>query len=190
VSTGLSRHNTAVRRRLALCRGLLVVLLAAAAGCGYQLSGHTGPAPANLRQISVPMFRNTTTVPGLERLFTAAVREQFLRDGRVRMAADAGAPALLQGEVRRYQLQLLATDRADFAVEYRIESELHITVEDRQQGRIILDQPIVVNTEYVESRQMGLAFSLVPSVIARERAQQAMAGEAAGRIVSLVLDRF
>jgi hypothetical protein len=133
------------------------------------------------------MFRNLTVVPGLERLFTAAVREQFLRDGRVRVATDAGATALLRGEVRRYLPQLLATDRTDFAVEYRLESEVHITVEDRQQGQIILDQPVVVNTEYIESAQQPL---LVPSDIARDRALQEMAREAAGRIVSLVLDRF
>jgi len=161
-----------------------MVLLAAVAGCGYQLSGHTGPVPANLQQISVPMFRNTTAVPGLERLFTAAVREQFLRDGRVRVATDAGAPALLRGEVRRYQLQVLATDRADFAVEYRVESEVHITVEDRRQGQIMLDQPVVVNAEYVLSERV------VPTEIARERALQEIAREAGERIVSLVLDRF
>lgn len=184
MSARSSRHASATPRGLEWRRELLLVLLAAVAGCGYQLSGHAGPAPANLRQISVPMFSNTTAVPGLERLFTAAVREQFLRDGRVRVATDAGASALLRGEVRRYQLQVLATDRPDFAVEYRIESEVHITVEDRQQAQIMLDQPIRFNTEYVESERV------VPSDIARERALQAMAREAAGHIVSLVLDRF
>ena len=184
MSTALRRHHTAAPRRLGLCRGLLMGLLAAGAGCGYQLSGHAGPAPANLRQLSVPMFRNTTSVPGLERLVTAAVREQFQRDGRARLATDTSATALVRGEVRRYQLQLLATDRADFAVEYRIESEVQITVEDRQRGQIIVNQPIVVNTEYIESERV------VPSDVARERALQAMAREAAGIIVSLVLDRF
>jgi outer membrane lipopolysaccharide assembly protein LptE/RlpB len=184
VSTGSSRHASAAPRGLGWRRGLLVVLLAAVTGCGYQLSGHAGPAPANLRQISVPMFSNTTAVPGLERLFTAAVREQFLRDGRVRVATDAGAPVLLRGEVRRYHLQVLATDRADFAVEYRAESEMHITVEDRRQGQIMLDQPLVVTAEYVLSERV------VPNDIARERALQNMAREAGERIVSLVLDRF
>jgi outer membrane lipopolysaccharide assembly protein LptE/RlpB len=169
---------------MALRRGLLVVLLAAVAGCGYQMSGRAGPVAANLRQISVPVFTNATAVPGLERLFTAAVREQFLRDGRVRVATDASATALLRGEVKRYLLQLLATDRADFAVEYRIETELHITVEDRQHGQILLNQPLVVNTTYVESERV------VPSEVARQRAQQEMARQAAGSIVSLVLDRF
>jgi outer membrane lipopolysaccharide assembly protein LptE/RlpB len=184
VSAALGRHATPIPRGLGLRRGLLLVLLAAVTGCGYQLSGHAGPAAANLRQLSVPMFSNTTAEPGLERLFTAAVREQFLRDGRVRVATDAGAPALLRGEVRRYQLQVLATDRSDFAVEYRVESEVHITVEDRRQGQIMLDQPVVVNAEYVLSERV------VPTEIARERALQDMAREAGERIVSLVLDRF
>jgi outer membrane lipopolysaccharide assembly protein LptE/RlpB len=53
---------------------LLVFLVVALAGCGYQLSGQPGAIPGSLQRISVPMFNNGTTVPGFEQLVTTAVR--------------------------------------------------------------------------------------------------------------------
>jgi outer membrane lipopolysaccharide assembly protein LptE/RlpB len=154
------------------------------AGCGYQLAGQAGTIPGNLQRISVPMFTNSTTVPGLEQLITTAVRTQLQRDGRVRLGPDAGSATQLRGEVRRYELALLASDRSDFALEYRVEVEVHVVVEDLRQHQTVLDQTLAINTEYVVSPQ------IVPTEIARERALLAVAREAGERLVSLLLDRF
>jgi outer membrane lipopolysaccharide assembly protein LptE/RlpB len=164
---------------------MLILLWAAVSGCGYQLSGQAGSVPDNLRQLAIPMFVNATPVPGLERLFTAAVRERFQRDGRVRLGSDVGLGTRLQGEITRYELtQILATTRDDRALEYRIQTELHITVVDRRQGQIVLQQPLIVTTEYVVSER------IVPTDIARDRALQTAAQDAGERVVSLLLDRF
>ncbi|MGH8058625.1 MAG: LPS assembly lipoprotein LptE, partial [Candidatus Entotheonellia bacterium] len=111
------------------CLGFLLGALVSLAGCGYQLSGQAGMVPATLRQLSVPMFTNKTTVPGIERLFTAAVRERLLRDGRVTLATAAGGTATLRGEVTGYRLQVLATNRDDRVLEYRVQTDVRITVE-------------------------------------------------------------
>jgi outer membrane lipopolysaccharide assembly protein LptE/RlpB len=160
---------------------LLAVVLA---GCGYQLSGQAGTVPGDLRRLSVPMFTNATSVPGLEHLVTRAVRTQLQRDGRVRLGTDASATAQLRGDVMRYGLSLLATDRNDFALEYRVEVEVHVIVEDLQRRQTLLDQRLAVDVDYVVSSQM------VSTDIARERALQALAREAGERVVSLLLDRF
>jgi len=166
------------------CRGLLVLLVVALTGCGYQLSGQAGTIPGNLQRISVPMFTNGTTVPGLEQLVTAAVRTQLQRDGRIRLGTDTSSSAQLRGAVRRYELSLLASDRSDFALEYRVEVEVHVVVEDLRQQQTTLDQTLAINTEYVVSPQ------IVSTDIARERALLAVAREAGERVVSLLLDRF
>jgi outer membrane lipopolysaccharide assembly protein LptE/RlpB len=173
-----------VRRAEPPWRGLFLLLVVALAGCGYRLSGQAGTIPGNLQRISVPMFANGTTVPGLEQLVTTAVRTRLQRDGRVRLGTDAGSTAQLRGEVRRYELLLLATNRDDFALEYRVEVEVHVVVEDLRQRQTVLDQTLAVNTEYVVSPQ------IVPTEIARQRALLAMAREAGERVVSLLLDRF
>ncbi len=174
----------AVLRVKLLCRHLYFLLVIVLAGCGYQLAGQAGTIPGNLQRISVPMFSNSTIVPGLEQLVTAAVRTQFQRDGRVRLGTDASSATQLRGEVRRYELSLLASDRSDFALEYRVEVEVHVVVEDLRQHQTVLDQTLAINIDYVVSPQ------LVPTDIARERALQAVAREAGERVVSLLLDRF
>jgi outer membrane lipopolysaccharide assembly protein LptE/RlpB len=160
---------------------LLVVTLA---GCGYQLSGRAGTVPGDLQSLSVPIFTNATTVPGLEHLITSAVRTQLQRDGRVRLGTDATSAAQLRGAVTRYGLALLATDPSDFALEYRVEVEVQVTVEDLRQRRMLLDHKLVVTTDYVVSSQM------VPNEIARERAMRAAAHETGERVVGLLLDQF
>jgi hypothetical protein len=155
------------------------------AGCGYQLSGQAGTTPGNLQRLSVPMFTNATPVPGLEQLITGAVRTQLQRDGRVRLGTDVSSAARLRGNVTRYGLAVLATDPSDFVLEYRAEVEVHVIVEDLQQRQTLLDQKLVVITDYVVSSPQ-----IVPNEIARERAMLAVARETGERVVSLLLDRF
>jgi hypothetical protein len=131
------------------------------------------------------MFANTTTVPGLEQLITSAVRTQLQRDGRVRLGTDANSGAQLRGVVTRYGLAVLATDPSDFVLEYRAEVEVHVMVEDLRQRQMLLDQKLVINTDYIAASSQ-----IVPNEIARERAMQAAARETGERVVSLLLDRF
>jgi outer membrane lipopolysaccharide assembly protein LptE/RlpB len=163
---------------------LLMIVMMSVSGCGYQLSGQTGTIPRSLQRVAVPMFSNATTEPGLEQLVTAAVRTQLQRDGRARLGTGTSATAQLHGEVRNYQLQLLANDRDDFALEYRVAVDVHVRVEDLQQGQTILNQTLAITSEYVVSTQ------IVPTDIARDRAILALARDAGERVVSLLLDRF
>lgn len=180
--TSASHHH--VRRVKLPCCHLCIFLAIVVTGCGYQLSGQAGTTPKNVPRISVPMFTNGTAVPGLEQLVTAAVRTQFQRDGRVHLGSAANSATQLRGDVRRYELSLLASDRTDFALEYRVEVEVHVVVEDLRQHQTVLDQTLAINTEYVVSPQ------LVATEIARERAMLAVARESGERVVSLLLDRF
>jgi outer membrane lipopolysaccharide assembly protein LptE/RlpB len=163
--------------------GALLGLLAVLAGCGYQLGGKAGTIPDNLQRLSVPMFTNATAIPGLEQLVTAAIRTRLQRDGRVRLGTDPSAATRLRGEVTRSELRLLATDQAILALEYRVEVEVHVIVEDLQQ-QTILDEKVAVDTDYVVSSQ------IVPTDIARDRALRAAASDVGERVVSLLLDRF
>jgi outer membrane lipopolysaccharide assembly protein LptE/RlpB len=162
-----------------------VLLTVVLAGCGYQLSGQAGSIPGNLQRLSIPMFSNVTTVPGLEQLITKAVRTQLQQDGRVPLGTEANSTAELRGEVTRYGLAVLATDPSDFVLEYRAEVEIRIRVEDLRQRQTLLDQRLIINTDYVVSSPQ-----IVPNEVARQRAMLAVAREAGERVVSLLLDRF
>ncbi len=163
---------------------MLLLPLAVLTGCGYQLSGRPGSVPTTLRQLSVPMFTNKTAVPAIEQVFTAAVRERLLRDGRVNLVTEAASAAVLRGEVTGYQLQVLATNRDDRALEYRANVELRVRLEGREQGKIVMEQPVTATAEYIISEK------IVPTDIARERALQAVAQVVSESVVSILLERF
>jgi len=179
-----SRDRPAFTASYAYLALTLLMSMGLLSACGYQLSGQSRALSGSLQRISVPMFTNTTTVPGLEQQVTAAVRTQLQRDGRARLGTEANATAQVRGSVTDYQLQLLANNRDDFALEYRILVNVHVRVEDLQQRQTILDQNLAVTTDYVVSSQ------IVPTEIARERALQALARDTGERVVSLLLDRF
>jgi hypothetical protein len=75
-------------------------------------------------------------------------------------------------------------NRDDRALEYRVQTDVRVSVEDLRQHQILLQQPLTTTTEYVISE------TLVPTDIARERALQAAARDVGERVVSLILDRF
>lgn len=179
-----SRDRPAFTAPYAYLALILMMLMCLLSACGYQLSGQAKALSGSLQRISVPMFTNTTAVPGLEQQVTSAVRVQLQRDGRARLGSEANSTAQVRGAVTDYQLQLLANNRDDFALEYRIVVNVHVLVEDLQQRQTILDQTLAVTTDYVVSSQ------IVPTDIARERALQALARDTGERVVSLLLDRF
>jgi hypothetical protein len=70
---------------------LLVVLLAA--GC-YRVVAPSSELPAGVTAVHVPVFANQTSEPGAEAFFTEALRENYLRAGRL---GDEGANGRIDG---------------------------------------------------------------------------------------------
>ncbi len=73
------------------------VVLLLCASCGYRFGAGGGGLPDGVTRVVSPVFHNNTAEPGLEVIFTRALREQLMRSG-VRTAASGPAPEL-RGEV-------------------------------------------------------------------------------------------
>jgi hypothetical protein len=72
---------------------LLAVTLSA---CGYRFAAGGGLLPENVTSVRAPLFVNHTAEPGLETVFTRALREQLMHSG---VRSDPAAEAELRGEV-------------------------------------------------------------------------------------------
>jgi outer membrane lipopolysaccharide assembly protein LptE/RlpB len=84
---------------------LLGALLPAAAGCGYRLAGRNQLLPPTVRVIGVPPFENKTRRPEIEQRITEQVTATFIQRGGYRTtASEAGADAVLRGEVTGYDV--------------------------------------------------------------------------------------
>ncbi len=68
-----------------MSRGLVlgVVLALTAFGCGYRFRAPASDLPSGVTAVHVPVFANATSEPGAEGFFTQALREQYLRAGRL-----------------------------------------------------------------------------------------------------------
>ncbi len=64
-------------------RLLALAVALALSGCGYRVTAPNAALPAGLRAVQVPLFVNRTAEANAELTFTAALREQLERAGRL-----------------------------------------------------------------------------------------------------------
>lgn len=123
----------------------LVGLCAGLTACGgrYQLGSATEPGFTTLH---VAVVRNDAMVPQSAAIVTTALREAFIKDGRVRLVDDATqADAVLRVVLVTYQREMTVAQPADTGLSRRHDLVLtaRATLTDRRDGRLLLaDRPL------------------------------------------------
>lgn len=124
----------------------LIIILPA--GCGYQLSG-TGPGLSNgTRNIAIPVFKNSSSEPGIERSITARVRESFIRDGRLKLVNKQKAYLIFTGIINHYELRPVSFDDSDNVTEYWVIMNIDVKVRDTSNDRYLVDQQFNSKWDY------------------------------------------
>jgi outer membrane lipopolysaccharide assembly protein LptE/RlpB len=160
----------------------LILLAAAASGCGYSLRGHL---PEHIKTIAVPIFVNRTQEPAVESVITRAVVEAFSTNGRLRVARLEEADSILEGEVTGYAVDSIAFDRNANVELYRLRVVMNLTMRDLRRNAVLFRQPNF--TDKADFRVRGA----VSQTIAREEtALRQAALDIARSVVSLAIDRF
>lgn len=168
-------------RRAVLAAAFLGLL----AGCGYTIEGTRRPATlGDARSIAIPIIQNYTREPNLDVTLTAAVRQRFLLDGRLRLADIAEADLVLESAVSEYRLDPIGFSSADQVRRYRVFLRTRVLLRDTQRGRVILNQEIDSEAEYDISAAIG------GSQQARGGAIGAAATQLAEDLLSLILEGF
>jgi outer membrane lipopolysaccharide assembly protein LptE/RlpB len=162
--------------------GLLLAGLAAG-GCGYAIRGNL---PAHIKTVSVPVFVNKTTEPGVEDFITRAVVEAFTTNSGLRVVSPERADAILEGEIVGYQLQPLAYNQAANVQQYRLIVTLNLRFRDVREGKPLLEE------KGVQEKADFQSASSVAANIAVERgpALQQAATDIGRAIVNLAVERF
>jgi hypothetical protein len=77
--------------------------LASLSGCGYALVGKGVTTDPSIRKIAVPLFKDATGRPTLDKKVTEKVVEELLKRGRFDVVQEpVGADAVVEGELVRY----------------------------------------------------------------------------------------
>ena len=155
-----------------------------AGGCGYSLVGRGSALPPGIRSIHIPIFVNKTGEPDLDTIVTRAVKEGFIRDGRLKVLESSSADSALKGVIQTYGLRPLAYDADNNVTEYSVDITALITHTQRGVAKPLVRQVMQTKRRY----------QVDPLITEAERqrlaAIEAAAGNAAESIISIVIEAF
>ena len=109
---------------------MLFALLVAVPSCGYRLSGTGLLVPKGTKTIAVPGFINNTNEPYLDLELTKAVADEFIADGRLRVADVESADVVLRGKVVKYEVTALSFTPDTFVQQYRVRMVVDAVLDD------------------------------------------------------------
>jgi len=163
---------------------VFLAIIAGASACGYSLVGRGSSLPVNIHSVQIPQFKNMTREPDLETIITRIVREEFIRDGRLKVIDTDAADSRLDGAILSYNFRPLTYDANNNVTDYSIEMVFMINHIETATNRKLLKQKVETKWQY----------KVDPSITVAE-AQRLAAIEFAGSrasesILSLVLEAF
>ena len=149
----------------------------ALAGCaGYQIDGAKPAVLANVRTISVPMFRNDTLHPRAEAIATSAAADAIVRDGTYRLASSGDADAVLEGTIREIDYAQIRSARFDTLRPLELQNSITLdwTLRDGADPNRVLASGTSTGTSrfFVESNLQTARNNALPDAL--ERATEAM----------------
>jgi hypothetical protein len=138
--------------------GILLLLAASAAGwiggCAYSFTGTN--LPSYVKTIAIPNFEDQTLEPGLGAEVTSGVIDRFIKDGRLKLAADTQANSRLEAKVVKYENKVhnYAPDQTpqDYIVVLTVAATLRDQVKNRDLWK---DENIVQTAVYVPGATGG-----------------------------------
>jgi outer membrane lipopolysaccharide assembly protein LptE/RlpB len=170
-------------------RGLLLVLLlaAAASGCGYHVAGRAAKLPADWKTIAVPAFVNDTARYRIEQRLTQAVIREMIARTSYRVVQDTqSADGVLRGEVLSIETSPVLFDATSGQV-----TTMLVTVRAKAQ---LLDnhmqKPVYQTNDMVFREQYQISSDVKSFFEEQDPALERMSRDFAAQLVSGILENF
>jgi len=176
------------RKPQALLIGAALALIMISASCGYRLSGRGGLVPEGARSISIPVFMNGTSEPYVDADVTQAAIEEFLSDGRLRVASLEDADLALRGKIVRFEVAALSYSSDSYVQQYRVRLVVDASLEDRR-TRKILWQERGIEAIFISDYPVALG-DVRTTKISKETAVMKASQDIAWTLRSRVLEGF
>jgi outer membrane lipopolysaccharide assembly protein LptE/RlpB len=152
--------------------------------CGYHLSGYGSNLPPSISTISIPVFKNSSSEPNIQRDATEAVRRAFTSDGRLKVTDAKKADLLMRGTLTDYQLRAVAFTSEDSAEEYIVRIGVQIAAYDQIEKKIIFEQKFTTQWNYRSTS------NVVDSQLEKYTALREAYDDLADRLVSIIIEQF
>ena len=174
---------------------LLGFAAAGATACGYSLAGRGSFLPDYIRTIGIPLFENRTPFVTIEQLFTEKVRVEFQSRGRYAVQpSEAGADAVVRGEIIGISPTPVAFGAQQLATRYRFTVTVGVKMEDLTQKKMLWENPALSFSDEYELQNrlaVGDASAQGAAFLSQERALlERLSTDFARSVVSSILEAF
>ena len=151
-------------------------------GCAYYFSGSN--LPSHIKTVAIPNFANETLEPALDQEATTAVLDRFVKDGRLKLAPESRADALLSGRIVRYENRVNNYGPDQSPRDYVVVIALAVEMKDQVKNRELWkDDQLTRSSVWAPTSESIL---LTTEAAAREDALRTLAGE----IVTRTLEQW
>ena len=156
----MRRRSSPFRRALVLST-LAAAAIFSATGCGYHVAGRASSLPSSWHTLAVPIFVNRTATYRIEQRVTEAVIREFIARTKYHVTpSEAGADAVLRGEITDIQAAPLLFDATSGHVTTMVVTmRLKVTLTDEETKKIVFeDDNFVFRNEYQVSGDVNRFF--------------------------------
>lgn len=173
--------------RISIWRGQVILLLvAAASGCGYALVGRTSTLPASVRVIRFETLANQTRRVGVEQRLSSEIARELATRGRFAVqTAAAGADAALTGAVASFDLYPVAFDEAGRAREYQVRITAQLALKTLPEEKVLWE-----NSAFTFNESYTLSTSAASYIDRENEAIDRVAERFAESLVTSLLEGF
>ncbi len=102
-----------MRRHHLLTKIILLLLIASLAGCATRIPRRR-TLPEWVKSVYVPMFQNISPQPGIEEFGTQYAVEEFLADGRLKVASKADSDLVVAVTIEKYLQEVQSFEDDEF----------------------------------------------------------------------------
>jgi outer membrane lipopolysaccharide assembly protein LptE/RlpB len=145
-------------------------------GCGYRVLDQYPCWPEGIRKIYVETIRNQTSEPGLDKVLTDALIQEFWHWDKVRIVNRDEAQAILTGIINKYAAdQPLSIDRDRTIREYRVTISLNLRLKSASTGKTLWQENGITAQEDYQFFKDDLARTRSQENQARQKASADLA---------------
>ncbi len=163
----------------------LALILTCSLGCGYHFLGKGKGTLGGIKTIAIPYFINKTYEPGIDRIFTDALVNEFVESREFVLTTEDRADVVMRGMVKSFEGKTISHNQKDRALEYRVAVTLEFSAEERTTGKVIWrDRNITHNEEYRVNTDIAV------TEFNKDEAIKRLAAELAERIHDNLLEGF
>lgn len=119
-------------RGTALIAFSMLVLVSGGIGC-YSFSGSN--LPGHIKSVAVPTVKNSTLEPGVEQEVTEGIVDKFLSDGRLKIASERAAQAVVLADIVGYENKVNNYSASQEPIDYIVVLTLSVQMRDQVKNR-------------------------------------------------------